>query len=128
VPLRHAPGSTRLDRKAGACRPAECPDRPAMTPFLIAIYQVVDLILSLFVWLLIASAIMSWLFAFGVVNTRNQFVRMLAEFLYRITEPVLRPIRGFIPSIGGIDLSPIVVIIAIFFIRTLMQGYLPYLL
>ncbi len=99
-----------------------------MTPFLIAIYQVVDLILSLFVWLLIASAIMSWLFAFGVVNTRNQFVRMLAEFLYRITEPVLRPIRGFIPSIGGIDLSPIVVIIAIFFIRTLMQGYLPYLL
>lgn len=99
-----------------------------MTPLVIAIYQVVDLILSLFVWLLIASAIMSWLFAFGVVNTRNQFVRTIAEFLYRITEPVLRPIRGFIPSIGGIDLSPIVVIIAIFFIRTLMQGYLPYLL
>jgi len=99
-----------------------------MTPFIIAIYQVVDLILSLFVWLLIASAIMSWLFAFGVVNTRNQFVRMIAEFLYRITEPVLRPIRGFIPSVGGIDLSPIVVIVAIFFIRTLMQGYLPYLL
>ncbi|MFN8720437.1 MAG: YggT family protein [Rhodospirillales bacterium] len=99
-----------------------------MTPFLFAIYQVVDLILSLFVWLLIASAIMSWLFAFGVVNTRNQFVRMLAEFLYRITEPVLRPIRGLIPTVGGIDLSPIVVIIAIFFIRTLLQGYVPYLL
>jgi YggT family protein len=99
-----------------------------MTPVLFAIYQVVDLILSLFVWLLIASAIMSWLFAFGVVNTRNQFVRMLAEFLYRITEPVLRPIRGLIPTVGGIDLSPIVVIIAIFFIRTLLQGYVPYLL
>jgi YggT family protein len=99
-----------------------------MTPFFFAIYQVVDLILSLFVWLLIASAIMSWLFAFGVVNTRNQFVRMLAEFLYRITEPVLRPIRGLIPTVGGIDLSPIVVIIAIFFIRTLLQGYVPYLL
>jgi YggT family protein len=99
-----------------------------MTPLLFAIYQVVDLILSLFVWLLIASAIMSWLFAFGVVNTRNQFVRMLAEFLYRITEPVLRPIRGLIPTVGGIDLSPIVVIIAIFFIRTLLQGYVPYLL
>jgi len=98
-----------------------------MTPFIIAIYQVVDLILSLFVWLLIASAIMSWLFAFGVVNTRNQFVRMIAEFLYRITEPVLRPIRGFIPTVGGIDLSPIVVIVAIFFIRRLMQLYLPYL-
>lgn len=99
-----------------------------MTPLLFAIYQVVDLILSLFVWLLIASAIMSWLFAFGVVNTRNQFVRMLAEFLYRITEPVLRPIRGLIPTVGGIDLSPIVVIIAIFFVRTLLQGYVPYLL
>jgi YggT family protein len=53
---------------------------------------------------------------------------MLAEFLYRITEPVLRPIRGLIPTVGGIDLSPIVVIIAIFFIRTLLQGYVPYLL
>ena len=64
-----------------------------------------------------AAAIFSWLVAFHVVNTRNQVVGMIGEFLYRITEPVLRPIRNVLPNLGGIDISPIVVIIIIWFIQ-----------
>jgi YggT family protein len=99
-----------------------------MDPLIIAVVQLVLVVLDIFVWLLIASAIMSWLFAFGVVNTRNQFVRMVGEFLYRITEPVLRPVRRVIPNIGGIDVSPIVVILLVFFLQTLIRGYAPMLL
>ncbi len=82
-----------------------------------AILDIVLIVLDLYVWLLIASAILSWLIAFNVVNTRNQFVASVAEFLYRITEPVLRPIRNVMPNLGGIDISPIIVIIIIWFIQ-----------
>ena len=77
----------------------------------------IDLLLRLYVYILVASAILSWLIAFNVVNTRNQFVSMVAEFLYKITEPVLRPIRNLLPPMGGLDLSPIVVILIIMFIQ-----------
>src|SRR5947209_20474043 len=76
--------------------------------------------LELYMYLLIASAILSWLIAFNVVNTRNQFVGAIAEFLYRITEPVLGPIRRRLPSMGGLDMSPIVA----FFVLWLIQLYL----
>ena len=82
-----------------------------------AILDIVLIILDLYVWLLIASAILSWLIAFNVVNTRNQFVAAVAEFLYRITEPLLRPIRRILPSFGGIDLSPLVLILIIIFLQ-----------
>ncbi len=65
--------------------------------------------MQLYVWLLIAAAVLSWLVAFNVVNARNQFVAMIGDFLYRVTEPVLRPIRNSLPNLGGIDISPIVV-------------------
>jgi YggT family protein len=78
---------------------------------------VLSLLLDFFVWLLIAQAIMSWLLAFNVVNYRNQFVRMIWEFLARITEPLLRPIRRILPSFGGIDLSPLVLILVIIFLQ-----------
>src|SRR5881394_1163306 len=71
-----------------------------------AILDIVIIVLDLYVWLLIASAILSWLIAFNVVNTRNQFVAGVAEFLHRITEPALKPIRQFLPSFGGLDISP----------------------
>jgi len=71
-------------------------------------------------YLLVASAILSWLIAFNVVNTRNQFVAGIAEFLYRITEPVLSPIRRRLPNFGGLDISPIIV----FFLLMLIQMYL----
>jgi YggT family protein len=60
---------------------------------------------------------MSWLIVFNVVNPSNQFVHMIGEFLYRVTEPVLRPIRNMLPNLGGIDISPIVVILIIIFIQ-----------
>ena len=85
-----------------------------------AVLDIVLIVLDLYVWLLIASAILSWLIAFNVVNTRNQFVSAIAEFLYRITEPVLGPIRRRLPSFGGLGISPIIA----FFVLWLIQLYL----
>ena len=78
-----------------------------------AVLDIILIVLDLYVWLLIASAILSWLIAFNVVNTRNQFVAAVAEFLYRITEPVLAPIRRMMPNLGGLDISPIILILII---------------
>ena len=92
-----------------------------------AILDVILIVLQLYVWLLIASAILSWLIAFNVVNTRNQFVDMAGNFLWRITEPVLRPIRSILPDLGGIDISPVVVILIIFLIQRVIALYIyPY--
>jgi len=92
-----------------------------------AILEIITLILDLYVWILIASAILSWLIAFNVVNTRNQLVAGIAEFLYRITEPVLAPIRNFLPGLGGLDISPIIVIIMIIFIQKIIAyNIMPY--
>ena len=88
-----------------------------------AVLEIVLLILDLYVWLLIASAILSWLIAFNVVNTRNQFVAAIAEFLYRITEPLLAPIRNFIPNFGGLDISPIILILLINLVQKLIVYY-----
>src|SRR4051794_11628456 len=85
-----------------------------------AVLEIILLILDLYVWLLIASAILSWLIAFNVVNTRNQLVAAIAEFLYRITEPVLAPIRSFLPSVGGLDISPIILILLIYLVEKLI--------
>ena len=85
-----------------------------------AILDIILLVLQMYIWLLIASAILSWLIAFNVVNTRNQFVSAIAEFLYRITEPVLRPIRSIMPDLGGLDISPIIVILIIILILYLL--------
>jgi YggT family protein len=84
---------------------------------MIALIQTLVLALDIYWWLLIASAIFSWLYAFNVVNSRNQFVGTIGNFLFRITEPVLAPVRRFLPDLGGIDISPIIVLLLIFFIR-----------
>ena len=88
-----------------------------------AILDVVMLILNIYTWLLIASAVLSWLVAFNVVNTRNDVVRSVWDFLYRVTEPVLRPIRNLLPNLGGIDVSPIIVLLLIFFLQRVIQLY-----
>ncbi len=80
----------------------------------------ISLLLTLYIYVLFAAAIMSWLIAFNVVNPRNQFVAMLADFLFRITEPVLRPIRNLLPNLGGIDISPVIVILIIVFIQSVI--------
>ena len=89
-----------------------------------AILDVVLLALQIYVWLLIASAVLSWLIAFNVINTRNQFVSTIWDSLYRITEPALRPIRQRLPNLGGIDISPIILLLIIFFIQRVIQLYL----
>lgn len=75
------------------------------------------LVIDLYIWVVIASAILSWLVAFNVVNTNNRFVLSIADMLYRLTEPALRPIRRLMPDLGGIDISPIVLLLALFFVR-----------
>lgn len=92
-----------------------------------AILDVILIVLQLYVWVLIAAAVLSWLVAFNVVNMHNPFVRNVGEFLYRITEPVLAPIRSILPSLGGLDLSPMVLILLIFFIERVIGLYIyPY--
>jgi YggT family protein len=87
---------------------------------MIAFLRLVDNIVTLYIWLLILAAVMSWLISFNVINTRNRLVYTVADFLYRVTEPALRPIRRYIPSLGGIDISPVVLILALWFIRDLL--------
>jgi YggT family protein len=76
-----------------------------------------------YVWAVIAVAILSWLVAFDVINLSNRLVYTLVNFLTQITEPVLKPLRRILPQMGGLDLSPIVVILGIFFIRSLLREY-----
>ena len=83
----------------------------------------IDKVIDIYTWIVIASAIMSWLVAFGVVNTRNQFIRMVVDVLYRVTEPLLRPIRRMLPHLGGIDISPVILLLALFFLRSLLWEY-----
>jgi len=75
------------------------------------------LVIDLYIWVVIAGAILSWLIAFNVVNTQNRFVYSVADMLYRITEPALRPIRSILPNLGGIDISPVILILFLLFIR-----------
>ena len=91
---------------------------------MISLLKLIDIIIDIYTWILIGSAIMSWLVAFGVVNTRNQLVHTVVDILYRLTELALRPIRRFIPNLGGVDISPIILLLALFFVRSLMWEYL----
>jgi YggT family protein len=75
------------------------------------------LVIDLYMWVVIAGAILSWLIAFNVVNTNNRFVYQVADMLYRLTEPALRPIRNILPNLGGIDISPVILILFLLFIR-----------
>jgi YggT family protein len=84
---------------------------------MIALIQTVVLALDLYWWIIIAAAIFSWLHAFNVVNPRNQFVGSVGNMLFRLTEPALRPIRRFMPDLGGIDISPIILLLILFFVR-----------
>ncbi|MEO9614091.1 MAG: YggT family protein [Nitratireductor sp.] len=84
---------------------------------MLALIQTIVLAIDIYWWLIIASAIFSWLFAFNVINGRNQFVATIGDFLYRVTEPALRPIRRVMPDLGGIDISPIILLLALFFLR-----------
>ncbi|HVQ82847.1 MAG: YggT family protein [Pseudolabrys sp.] len=89
-----------------------------------AVLDIILLVLQIYIWLLIAAAVLSWLIAFNVVNTHNQVVTTIGEFLYRITEPLLRPIRSVLPNLGGIDVSPVILILLILFIENIIIRYI----
>ena len=90
-----------------------------MTSIIILISQLIEL----FIWLLIFQAILTWLITFGIINTSSSFVNMVGNFLYRITEPILSPIRRILPDLGGIDISPVILILLLIFIRNLIFEY-----
>ncbi|OUX16938.1 MAG: hypothetical protein CBE11_00770 [Rickettsiales bacterium TMED251] len=90
-----------------------------MTSVVILISQLIEI----FIWLLIIQAILSWLITFGIINTSSNFVNLIGNFLYKITEPLLRPIRNILPELGGVDISPLIVIILLIFFRNLLFEY-----
>lgn len=94
-----------------------------------ALIEVILIALSLYRWAIILSAIMSWLIAFNVVNTRNDVVRSVYNFLSAVTEPALRPIRRFLPNLGGVDISPIILFLIILLVEMWLQQikfYMPF--
>ena len=93
-----------------------------------AILYTALMVLNLYWWIVFLAVLTSWLIAYNVVNRRNQLVGMAVEFLFRLTEPVLRPIRRVIPPIGGFDISPVILLIAIYFLQVLIADDLAPLL
>ena len=83
---------------------------------MVPLIEFIVYVIQLYIWVIIASAILSWLIAFNVVNTSNRFVYSVADMLYRVTEPALRPIRSILPNLGGIDISPVILILILMFI------------
>ncbi len=90
---------------------------------MLSLLIIIDTVIDLYMWVVIIWVIMSWLISFQVVNTHNRFVYFVSDFLHRLTEPALRPIRRVTPNLGGIDLSPFVLILILYFLRLLLQEY-----
>ncbi len=88
-----------------------------------AFLNLVSTVISIYVWLLIGQAVLSWLVAFGIVNRYNRVVATIGDFLWRVTEPLLRPIRRVLPDLGGIDISPVILILLLWFVRNLLFEY-----
>ncbi len=88
------------------------------------ILEIVDTVLGLYMWVIILSVVMSWLYSFNVVNASNRFVYAVGYFTHRLTEPALAPIRRFLPNFGAVDISPLVLLLAVFFLRRVIQNLL----
>ncbi len=86
-----------------------------------AVLWLIHAVIWLYIYLLIAQAILSWLLAFGVINRYNRTVSVIGDFLYRITEPALRPIRSMLPNFGGLDISPVIVMLLLYFLDILIM-------
>lgn len=85
-----------------------------------ALFLLIDMVIGIYIWMLIIWAILSWLVAFNVVNMHNRLVYLAGDFLNKVTEPALRPIRRILPNLGGIDISPMVLILLLVFARNLL--------
>jgi len=95
-----------------------------MDVIIVNIFKVLIVALDIYQWIVIINVVVSWLVSFNVINTSNQFVAMIMDFTYRATEPVYRRIRNVLPNMGGIDLSPIVVLLAIFLIQGILSDFM----
>jgi len=89
-----------------------------------AILDVILVVLQLYVWVLIISAVFSWLYAFNVINSSNQVVATIGNTLHQLTEPVLSRVRRFVPAFGSVDVSPIIVILGIFLLQNIIRYYI----
>jgi YggT family protein len=108
--------------RAPSCRVADAPDAPSKgrSNIMYSLLNLISTAVTLYIYVLIASAVMSWLLAFNILNTQNRVVYMISDFLYRVTEPALRPLRRWIPLLGGVDITPIILILLLVFARDLL--------
>ena len=88
-------------------------------------FLLIDAILDLYSWVIIIAVILSWLSSLNIINNSNQIVRMFHETVWRLTDPVFRKIRYFLPNFGGLDISPIIALLIIYFLRSLLREYWP---
>ena len=91
---------------------------------MLAVWQLIDKLIGLYMFIVVVSVVLTWLVQFKVVNTSNQLIYMLGDFLYRVTEPLLKRIRSVIPPIGGIDLSPLILLVVLWFIQLQVRNNL----
>jgi YggT family protein len=91
-----------------------------MDVILIPFLNIISTVIQLYIWIIIVGAILTWLVGFKVVNTSNRAVYLVGDICYRLTEPALRPIRSFLPNLGGIDLAPVVLILGLIFVRDVL--------
>ena len=89
---------------------------------ILSLFAILDLLLQVAMWTIVVQAILSWLVAFNVINTHNDFIRSFLRALDRITAPLYRPIRRLLPDMGGIDFSPMVILLLIYVLRILLSG------
>ena len=91
---------------------------------MLSLLNLVSTVIQLYIYALFIFIILGWLVQFNVINSQNRFVYLVMDFLYRVTEPLLRPIRNILPNLGGLDISPIVLVLGLSFLRSLMWEYL----
>jgi YggT family protein len=89
---------------------------------ILSLFTILDVLLQVVMWIIVVQAILSWLVAFNVINTHSEFVRSFLHALDRITAPLYRPVRRILPDFGGIDFSPMVILLLIYVIRILLAG------
>ena len=89
-----------------------------------SILILIDSVVTIYIWILIINALLSWLIAFNVLNTSNRLVYSLLDISYKMTDPLLRPIRNILPNLGSIDISPVVLILLLMFVRNLVFEFL----
>jgi len=96
---------------------------PALVPLVTLLLRLFDLAVGLYFWVIIAAVVMSWLIAFGVLNTYNHIARAIIRTLSALTEPVFRRVRRIIPAFGGLDLSPMIVLLILYAVQYLVDSY-----